>query len=627
MPAHCLRRNTRKIPTPHSRACDSVKLHWLGQCVVVCILGLGLGHSATADDRPPIDALLKDVSRSLSSSPEKAIQQLAALQELRPSLSAEQHELFQLYSASSLGFQGKNTERVALVNQFLGGVKSAPRRSRFLYELIDGNRALGRNEDALQAMNQSILLLPELEMARDKIAVLQGALSLLYAFHAYDEALVFAERIVALDSGTTNAWGRCLGLTDQVDLQFKLGQGAIARAIAPAAIQSCDANKNWIYSLIVKTNLAVDLMHSGRHEQGIAASLPLLEEFAVSGQNSGHLTSLQETLAKAYLKTGNLERAQHFGKLAYERALAGNDLELQLETSETMAAVKRAQGELISAMEYYDKHLQLQKKVMAERSKMNLAYQRVKFESQDKANQMALLEQQNKVLNVEKQLHQGKNQNLILLVTLGAVLLVILGASFVKTLRQKNVFRKSAQIDGLTQISNRAYFTASAQAIFSQKSGLASLVLFDMDFFKRVNDTYGHGTGDWVLKTVADTVKSQLRKGEMLGRLGGEEFALCLPDTSPADALALAERCRSAIATIDSKPSGYSFALTASFGAATKGQHALSTFDETLVAADKALYVSKNGGRNRVTAYQASAGHPDTPPAAMAQPPERALPT
>lgn len=181
------------------------------------------------------------------------------------------------------------------------------------------------------------------------------------------------------------------------------------------------------------------------------------------------------------------------------------------------------------------------------------------------------------------------------------------------------MFRLSAQIDGLTQISNRAHFAATAQEIFSRKGGVASLVLFDMDFFKRVNDTYGHGTGDWVLKTVTETVKSQLRKGEMLGRLGGEEFALCLPDTSAADALALAERCRSAITTIDSSPSGYRFTLTASFGTATQGPKELTTFEDTLVAADKALYVSKNAGRNRVTAYQTSGGYADTQPPELAE--------
>ena len=283
------------------------------------------------------------------------------------------------------------------------------------------------------------------------------------------------------------------------------------------------------------------------------------------------------------------------------------------------AAVQRAQGQLTGAMDYYDIHLGLQEKVLRDQSQMNLAYQRVKFESQDKANQLAMLGQQNKVLNIEKQLQHGKNQNLILLVTLGSVLMVILGAGLLKTLKQKNVFRRSAQIDGLTQISNRAHFTATAHEVFKRKACHASLVLFDMDFFKRVNDTYGHGTGDWVLKAVTQAVSAQLHKGELLGRLGGEEFALCLHNTTTANAMALAERCRAAIANIDSSPSGYQFALTASFGVATQGMNELTNFEETLVAADKALYVSKNGGRNRVTVYHASGDYPESQPAPITE--------
>ena len=283
------------------------------------------------------------------------------------------------------------------------------------------------------------------------------------------------------------------------------------------------------------------------------------------------------------------------------------------------AAVQRAQGQLTGAMDYYDIHLGLQEKVLRDQSQMNLAYQRVKFESQDKANQLAMLGQQNKVLNIEKQLQHGKNQNLILLVTLGSVLMVILGAGLLKTLKQKNVFRRSAQIDGLTQISNRAHFTATAHEVFKRKACHASLVLFDMDFFKRVNDTYGHGTGDWVLKAVTQAVSAQLHKGELLGRLGGEEFALCLHNTTTANAMALAERCRAAIANIDSSPSGYQFALTASFGVATQGMNELTNFEGTLVAADKALYVSKNGGRNRVTVYHASGDYPESQPAPITE--------
>ena len=192
---------------------------------------------------------------------------------------------------------------------------------------------------------------------------------------------------------------------------------------------------------------------------------------------------------------------------------------------------------------------------------------------------------------------------MVLLLTLGLVAFVILGAWLIKTLKQRSVFRLSAQIDGLTQISNRAHFTACGQLEFSDVNGTVSLILFDMDLFKRINDSYGHPAGDWVLKTVCETVKSQLRRADIFGRLGGEEFALCLPATGKEEALALAERCRAAIVAIDTAPSGFSFILSASFGIASRSVDAELTFEEALAAADKALYLSKTEGRNRVSVY------------------------
>jgi diguanylate cyclase (GGDEF)-like protein len=159
-------------------------------------------------------------------------------------------------------------------------------------------------------------------------------------------------------------------------------------------------------------------------------------------------------------------------------------------------------------------------------------------------------------------------------------------------------------VDGLTGVSSRSHFVECARIAFKDAKQRVSLVLLDMDFFKQINDSFGHATGDWVLKTVCDTVKAQLRKTDILGRLGGEEFAMCLPLFTEEEVSALAERCRAAIAAIDTAPSGCSFAITASLGIATRDSDGPLTFEETLAAADKALYLSKNEGRNRVTVYQ-----------------------
>ncbi|MFH0725848.1 MAG: GGDEF domain-containing protein [Pseudomonadota bacterium] len=126
-----------------------------------------------------------------------------------------------------------------------------------------------------------------------------------------------------------------------------------------------------------------------------------------------------------------------------------------------------------------------------------------------------------------------------------------------------------------------------------------SVIMFDVDHFKHVNDTFGHPAGDAVLKAISDTVLSAIRKGDYLARYGGEEFMVVLPDTRMARAMELAERLREIIENLEIKlPNEKYIRKTASFGVATLREH---DGRESLVqAADTMLYQAKAAGRNRV---------------------------
>lgn len=586
----------------------------IGKILVFLALGWACAFGSMAQQPSTVDTLLQRLGKSYGSPQKELDAILTELKALEPSFTPDQAEKYQLAYAHSLGDRGQHEERIAAVEAFIPQVKSPARRVQFLYEFIDGNTALGHYERALQAMNESILLVPAIEKTAQKIVALQGAVNLLVSLHAYDEAQELAERIYALRGGASDSYAACVGLANRVETNFMRGDHARARAAVPDAIAACEANKNKLFTLIVKTLAAVNLIDSGEHASGLAAGQPLLQEFDLLGPDSDYAVLLEDALARAYLKAGNNARAEQLGLRAFQRAQAGRVLQLQEKTSDTMGAIKRAQGQLAAAIGYYDVNLALKKKVLDDQVQKNLAYQRVKFDTQDKANQLALLEQKNQNLRMEKTLQERQYENLILLITLGLVMLTIMGTWLVRTLGRMDAFRQSAQVDALTQVSNRAYFITCAQQAFKDSRQTASLVIFDLDLFKHINDSFGHATGDWVLRAVCDTIKSHLRKTDLFGRLGGEEFALCLTGFTPEEALILAERCRVAILSIDTKPSGHEFTVTSSFGIATRavGEHV--SYEELLVAADKALYVSKNSGRNRVSVYQPSAADASTSP-------------
>jgi diguanylate cyclase (GGDEF)-like protein len=126
-----------------------------------------------------------------------------------------------------------------------------------------------------------------------------------------------------------------------------------------------------------------------------------------------------------------------------------------------------------------------------------------------------------------------------------------------------------------------------------------SLVMIDIDNFKKVNDTYGHPTGDRVLCMLADILRGEIEAGAVAARLGGEEFVLVLPDCEVEKAVSLAERIRTRVERM--RVPGVSGIITASFGIATFPLHA-SSYDSLIERADGALYQAKRTGRNRVCA-------------------------
>ena len=162
--------------------------------------------------------------------------------------------------------------------------------------------------------------------------------------------------------------------------------------------------------------------------------------------------------------------------------------------------------------------------------------------------------------------------------------------------------RLIAQVDHLTGALTRRGFVDQAQREMERtlRYGRASsLIMIDVDHFKRVNDTYGHSIGDQVLKQIASLAETTLRPCDLFGRLGGEEFALLMPETSGAAALVVAERLRNTIAEHPmTLHGGGTIHVTASFGVAELSA-SFNTLTAWLERADTMLYAAKSGGRNR----------------------------
>lgn len=162
-----------------------------------------------------------------------------------------------------------------------------------------------------------------------------------------------------------------------------------------------------------------------------------------------------------------------------------------------------------------------------------------------------------------------------------------------------------AERDALTGLYNRREFMRRANDALTTalRSGLdVHVVMIDIDFFKKVNDSHGHTAGDEVLRQTASLLAANVRATDTVARLGGEEFVLLLPDTTLAGALALAEKIRVALAKKPLEADGQAIAVSASFGVSGLPAGSQASMEQLLTSADHALYDAKHKGRNRVEA-------------------------
>ncbi len=161
--------------------------------------------------------------------------------------------------------------------------------------------------------------------------------------------------------------------------------------------------------------------------------------------------------------------------------------------------------------------------------------------------------------------------------------------------------------DSLTGIANRRYFLEIASRIIEQARRYqrpVSVVMIDVDHFKEMNDTFGHKTGDKVLIHITRCFQSCLRKVDILGRYGGDEFVILLPETTKEGARRLSERLMQAVAQQLITAGGVTIPITLSMGLASNINEPDLSLDELLQRADRALYDSKLNGRNRLTSYE-----------------------
>ncbi len=169
----------------------------------------------------------------------------------------------------------------------------------------------------------------------------------------------------------------------------------------------------------------------------------------------------------------------------------------------------------------------------------------------------------------------------------------------------RQMFQHMSETDEFTGLLNKRAFDkfSHREKAKSQRYGHPfTILMVDADTLKVINDQYGHDAGDKLIKTIAETIQMNLRETDILARYGGDEFVIFLPETPPEKAREVADRIRDAVAGINFVVQNQAMAVSVSIGTASYPQDS-SSIDDILDRSDRALYISKQTGRNRVTAF------------------------
>jgi diguanylate cyclase (GGDEF)-like protein len=406
---------------------------------------------------------------------------------------------------------------------------------------------------------------------------------------------------------SANDRNRCIARNLLVESSLHLG-GSFPDEEAVGALRQCEEIGDETLAGFSRIYLARKWRNEGRTQEAAR----LLEDHLSEIESTGYQRLIGEVhslLAEMKLVLGDKSAARKHAEAAI--ALNGGLVDsLPLVVAyKTLFDITEQEGDTAAALELYKKYASAERGYREDVAAREMAYQIVRAQSFQQGKEIELLKKKNEVLQLQHRVSEQKAQSSRLLILLLVVLVGSVGYWALKTKRVQVSLRRMAETDALTGLCNRHHFTQQSLQTLGQAARAGedvALVMFDLDHFKSINDRFGHDTGDWALKKVAEHCRTFCRRVDHLGRLGGEEFAILLSGCDLRGAKRVAEDCRVRIASIDAQPSGHRFLITASFGVTASS---LSGYDlaKLLSHADKALYRSKREGRNRVTVFDRDA--------------------
>ena len=574
--------------------------------VLLIILSLVLSFPMLANDNLYLQNQnsLIQADKLRRSAPENFNQLLIQLNKKQKKLTLKQQNHLRYLNGYQLAFQGRYQQALKLLKKLTKTAVEPALIFRTRLTILNTLIAIQDWPLGLKHLTQILKLLPTINDTKNKTM----ALSIITIFYnqlgQYQLGLTYTDKLKQLSQQTNNKRSQCIAAQLSLEAQFSLDQLLPFNAQIFQGIKTCQVANEIIAVNLIRTYLAQLYVENDQTNKALTLLIDNFNEIKATH----YPLLLAETnviLAKIFWQKQDLKQAEHY---AFQTILQAKRLKTTKQIIKAyflLYQINQQNKKYQQALNYHKKYTEADKTYLNEVQTKTLAFQLAKNKNQRQLQQITLLNKQNKLLNVQQKLTKTQQENERLFIAMLIAIVTLLIFWSYKTFSTQKQLRLLAEYDALTGIFNRGHFTqvASTTVEHCKKNKQSiSCVLFDLDDFKNINDSYGHACGDWVLKEVVKACQKVIRTNDIFARLGGEEFCILLPSCSIERAEKLSEHYRKMIAYINTESTGHNFKVTASFGI-TSSETSSYDLNTLINNADHAMYQSKNNGKNQLTLF------------------------
>lgn len=570
---------------------------------------LWANENTSVDKNTSFDDRLTHADNIRTTQPKLFLDLINELNQDANNISLEQRHYLNYLNLYLLMYQGNIAEAIISAKALMNSNANSLLKFRAKLGLAN---IFAVNQNWAEGLSTVSNILTELPLIEDK-KLYHLALIVTAIFYnqigQYELGLSYAQKV---ELSSNQGRDQCIAKWLIIESNVKLKQLDLSDPRIKHAISLCRINDDFLAISYINSYLAEIYLEN--HEQDKA--LELLNSTIQDTLNTKYPRIIAITyslLAQAHWLNKDAVLTKQFALKALESEKKEDTAQANILSYKLLFELEKAQKNYELALLYHEKYTIADKLYYNETQKKYLAFQLAEHQAKEQQSKIDLLNKENALLTSEKALlttekamtHGNIENNRLIIIILIITLSVLTFWGF-RLLNAHKRIKELAEYDALTGIFNRGHFTHVAENTINyckNSEQNVSLIMFDLDQFKEVNDNYGHACGDWVLHKTAEVCKNLGRQNDIFARIGGEEFCIILTSCDMQAAWQRAEACRKAIAEINTADSGFSFTITASFGV-TDAKTSGYTLEKLLADADSAAYASKDAGRNEVTVYQ-----------------------